>query len=160
MTAAGLGGGSSADDEDESVAENLTEGAAHSGLLGSAHDPTVSEAMGCVVGEKVTRAIELGVELRTPVLVCSASGGARMQEGTLSLVQMAKTAAALGRLAEAGVPGYDLVTWNLILGPPNMPVAVQEALNKALVASLAEPALRQRLLTAGVEAWTEANGTA
>lgn len=66
----------------------------------------------------------------------------------------------LPTLAEAGVPGYDLVTWNLILGPPNMPVAVQEALNKALVASLAEPALRQRLLTSGVEAWTEANGPA
>ncbi|MDN3568159.1 Bug family tripartite tricarboxylate transporter substrate binding protein [Paeniroseomonas aquatica] len=66
----------------------------------------------------------------------------------------------LPTLAEAGVPGYDLVTWNLILGPPNMPAAVQEALNKALVAALAEPALRQRLLTAGVEAWAEPNGPA
>jgi acetyl-CoA carboxylase carboxyl transferase alpha subunit/acetyl-CoA carboxylase carboxyl transferase beta subunit len=66
-------------------------------------------SMGSVVGEKVTRAIELGLETRTPVLVCSASGGARMQEGTLSLMQMAKTAAAIGRLAEAGIPYFSLL---------------------------------------------------
>jgi len=66
----------------------------------------------------------------------------------------------LPTLAEAGVPGYDITTWNIILGPPNMPAAVQEALNKALVASLAEPALRERLLTAGVDAWTAPNGPA
>lgn len=64
----------------------------------------------------------------------------------------------LPTLAEAGVPGYDLVTWNIILGPPGMPAPVQQAINRALVASLAEPALRQRLLTAGVEAWTAPNG--
>lgn len=67
-------------------------------------------SMGSVVGEKVTRAVELALETRTPVLVCSASGGARMQEGTISLMQMAKTAAALGRLAEAGVPYFSLLT--------------------------------------------------
>jgi acetyl-CoA carboxylase carboxyl transferase alpha subunit/acetyl-CoA carboxylase carboxyl transferase beta subunit len=66
-------------------------------------------SMGSVVGEKVTRAIELGTRTQTPVLICSASGGARMQEGTLSLMQMAKTAAALGRLAEAGVPYFSLL---------------------------------------------------
>src|SRR5262249_28090594 len=49
-------------------------------------------SMGSVVGEKVTRAVELALESRTPLLVCSASGGARMQEGTVSLMQMAKTA--------------------------------------------------------------------
>jgi chorismate-pyruvate lyase len=48
-------------------------------------------------------------------------------------------------VAEAGVPGYDIATWNIILGPPGMPAPVQEALNRALVASLAEPALQQRL---------------
>ncbi len=67
-------------------------------------------SMGAVVGEKVTRAVELGVETRTPVIVSSSSGGARMQEGTISLMQMAKTSAALGRLAEAGVPYFSLLT--------------------------------------------------
>lgn len=66
-------------------------------------------SMGSVVGEKVTRAIELGLETRTPVIVASASGGARMQEGTISLMQMAKTSAALGRLAEAGIPYISLL---------------------------------------------------
>jgi acyl-CoA carboxylase subunit beta len=71
--------------------------------------PFFGGSMGSVVGEKVTRAVELGLETRTPVLVCSASGGARMQEGTLSLMQMAKTSAALGRLAEAGIPYFSLL---------------------------------------------------
>jgi acetyl-CoA carboxylase carboxyl transferase subunit beta len=66
-------------------------------------------SMGSVVGEKVTRAIELGAKTKTPVVVCSASGGARMQEGTLSLMQMAKTSAALALLAEAGVPYISLL---------------------------------------------------
>ncbi len=66
-------------------------------------------SMGSVVGEKVTRAVELAVATRTPLLVCCASGGARMQEGTVSLMQMAKTAAALGRLAEVGVPYFSLL---------------------------------------------------
>ena len=66
-------------------------------------------SMGSVVGEKVTRAVELAIETRTPVLVCCASGGARMQEGTISLMQMAKTSAALGKLAEAGVPFLSLL---------------------------------------------------
>ena len=62
--------------------------------------------MGSVVGEKLTRAIELAIEKRVPVIIVSASGGARMQEGILSLMQMAKTSAALARLAEsrAAVP--------------------------------------------------------
>jgi acyl-CoA carboxylase subunit beta len=66
-------------------------------------------SMGSVVGEKVTRAVELGAKTRTPVIVCSSSGGARMQEGTLSLMQMAKTSAALAVLAEAGVPHFALL---------------------------------------------------
>src|SRR5262249_46633185 len=65
---------------------------------------------GSVVGEKVTRAFEFGAETRTPVLVCSSSGGARMQEGTLSLMQMAKTSAARALLAEAGAPYFSLLT--------------------------------------------------
>lgn len=66
-------------------------------------------SMGSVVGEKVTRAAELAAETKAPLLVCSASGGARMQEGTLSLMQMAKTSAALAKLAEAGVPYFSLL---------------------------------------------------
>ena len=60
-------------------------------------------------------------------------------------------------LAESGVEGFDLTTWNMLLGPPGMPAPVLAALNRALVASLAEAPLRERLLTAGVEAWTAAN---
>jgi acetyl-CoA carboxylase carboxyl transferase subunit beta len=61
-------------------------------------------SMGSVVGEKVTRVFERALERRLPAVVFSASGGARMQEGILSLMQMAKTSAARGRLREAGVP--------------------------------------------------------
>jgi len=57
-------------------------------------------SMGSVVGEKIVRAIERAIEMRLPVVIFSTSGGARMQEGILSLYQMAKTSAALGRLAE------------------------------------------------------------
>lgn len=59
-------------------------------------------SMGSVVGEKITRAIELGTKEDRPVIVVSASGGARMQESSLSLAQMAKTSAALARLDDAG----------------------------------------------------------
>jgi len=58
-------------------------------------------SMGSVVGEKIARAIERAIELRLPVVIFSTSGGARMQEGILSLYQMAKTSAALGKLAES-----------------------------------------------------------
>jgi len=61
-------------------------------------------SMGSVVGEKVARVFERAVELRLPVVTCSASGGARMQEGVLSLMQLAKTVAAVGRLHAAGLP--------------------------------------------------------
>jgi acetyl-CoA carboxylase carboxyl transferase subunit beta len=67
-------------------------------------------SMGTVVGEKVTRAAEHALEERLPLIIISASGGARMQEGTLSLMQLAKTVAALGRLADAGVPFISLMT--------------------------------------------------
>jgi len=67
-------------------------------------------SMGTVVGEKVTRAAEHALEERLPLIVVSASGGARMQEGTLSLMQLAKTVAALGRLGDAGVPYISLMT--------------------------------------------------
>lgn len=67
-------------------------------------------SMGSVVGEKITRSIERGVEKRQPVIVISASGGARMQESILSLMQMAKTSAALAKLKEAGIPFISILT--------------------------------------------------
>ncbi len=67
-------------------------------------------SMASVVGEKLTRAIELAVSKRLPLIVVSASGGARMQEGILSLMQMAKTAAALQRLAAERLPYLSVLT--------------------------------------------------
>lgn len=67
-------------------------------------------SMGSVVGEKITRAIERAVERRIPLIIFSASGGARMQEGILSLMQMAKTSAALARLDDAGIPFISVLT--------------------------------------------------
>jgi acetyl-CoA carboxylase carboxyl transferase subunit beta len=67
-------------------------------------------SMGAATGEKITRAIERAAGDRLPLLTISASGGARMQEGVLSLMQMAKTAAALGRLGAARVPHLSLLT--------------------------------------------------
>lgn len=67
-------------------------------------------SMGSVVGEKITRSIERGIENKTPVIVISASGGARMQESILSLMQMAKTSAALARLKELGLPFISILT--------------------------------------------------
>jgi acetyl-CoA carboxylase carboxyl transferase subunit beta len=61
-------------------------------------------SMGSVAGEKITRTLERAAENRTPAVIFCASGGARMQEGLLSLMQMAKTTAAVGRCREAGVP--------------------------------------------------------
>jgi len=70
----------------------------------------IGGSMGSVVGEKITRTIELSIEQRIPVLISSASGGARMQEGLYSLMQMAKTSAALARLGEAQIPFFSLLT--------------------------------------------------
>ncbi len=70
----------------------------------------IGGSMGSVVGEKITRAIEVGIEKHIPVLIASASGGARMQEGLYSLMQMAKTSAALAKLGESGLPFFSLLT--------------------------------------------------
>ncbi|SCG84182.1 acetyl-CoA carboxylase, carboxyl transferase, beta subunit [Proteiniborus sp. DW1] len=67
-------------------------------------------SMGSVVGEKITRAIEKAIEKRLPVIIVSASGGARMQEGILSLMQMVKTSAALGRLSDEGLLYISVLT--------------------------------------------------
>ena len=66
-------------------------------------------SMASVVGEKIIRAIERAMATRTPLILLSCTGGARMQEGVLSLMQMAKTSAGLARLAHAGIPYFSLL---------------------------------------------------
>jgi acetyl-CoA carboxylase carboxyl transferase subunit beta len=70
----------------------------------------IGGSMSGAVGEAITRAAELALDTRTPLLAISASGGARMQEGCVSLMQMAKTSQAVARLAEEGVPFISLLT--------------------------------------------------
>ena len=67
-------------------------------------------SMGSVVGEKITRLIEFAIEKSLPVIIISASGGARMQESTLSLMQMAKTSAAIGKLRRKNLPFISVLT--------------------------------------------------
>jgi acetyl-CoA carboxylase carboxyl transferase subunit beta len=104
--------------EEERQAVNLNEGvvSGHATIEGLPLALAIMDfrfiggSMGSVVGEKITRAIELGIAKRIPVLITSASGGARMQEGLYSLMQMAKTSAALAKLGESGLPFFSLLT--------------------------------------------------
>ncbi len=89
-------------------------------------------SMGSVVGEKIARLFERATARRRPAIVCSASGGARMQEGILSLMQMAKTTAALARLKEAGLPYF-----SVLLHPTTGGVAASFAMLGDVI--LAEP---------------------
>ena len=70
----------------------------------------VGGSMGSVVGEKITRAVERSLERRAPLIIVSASGGARMQEGAISLMQMAKISAALMKLDQARLPYISVLT--------------------------------------------------
>jgi acetyl-CoA carboxylase carboxyl transferase subunit beta len=70
----------------------------------------IGGSMGSVVGETITRAIERSIAHKAPIIVISASGGARMQEGAVSLMQMAKISAAFMRLDEAGIPYISVLT--------------------------------------------------
>ena len=80
-------------------------------IMIAAMDPTfMMGSMGSVVGEKITRSIEAATEEKLPLLIVSCSGGARMQESALSLMQMAKTNASLTRLAKAGLPYISVLT--------------------------------------------------
>ena len=83
---------------------------AHRVVVGVIAYEFMGGSMGSVVGEKVTRCAERALAERVPLIVISCSGGARMQEGALSLMQMAKISAALARLDEAGVPYISIVT--------------------------------------------------
>lgn len=67
-------------------------------------------SMGSVVGEKITRATERAIERKMPLIIVSCSGGARMQEGALSLMQLMKTSSAIARLDEAGLPYISVLT--------------------------------------------------
>jgi acetyl-CoA carboxylase carboxyl transferase subunit beta len=79
-------------------------------MLGVFDSVYMGGSMGSVVGEKLTRLIELGIDEKRPVIIVSASGGARMQEGLFSLMQMAKISAALARLGQARVPYISVLT--------------------------------------------------
>jgi acetyl-CoA carboxylase carboxyl transferase subunit beta len=78
--------------------------------LGAMEFAFLGGSMGAVVGEKVTRTIERGLSEKMPVIVFSASGGARMYEGMFSLMQMAKTSGALAKLGAAGLPFISVLT--------------------------------------------------
>lgn len=82
----------------------------HLTYVGAMDMSFIGGSMGSAVGEKITRLIERAMENRGAVIVFSASGGARMQEGTLSLMQMGKISAALARLHEAGLPFISVLT--------------------------------------------------
>jgi acetyl-CoA carboxylase carboxyl transferase subunit beta len=88
--------------------------------------------LGSVVGDKITRLFERALERRVPAVIFSASGGARMQEGILSLMQMAKTTAARARLKEAGLPYV-----SVLLHPTTGGVAASFAMLGDLI--IAEP---------------------
>jgi acetyl-CoA carboxylase carboxyl transferase subunit beta len=70
----------------------------------------IGGSMGCVMGEKITRAIERSIHRKEPLVIISASGGARMQEGAISLMQLAKISSALMRLDEARIPFISVLT--------------------------------------------------
>ncbi|MGA2388182.1 MAG: acetyl-CoA carboxylase, carboxyltransferase subunit beta [Candidatus Sulfotelmatobacter sp.] len=70
----------------------------------------IGGSMGAVVGEMITRAVERALDSKTPLIIVSASGGARMMEGVISLMQLAKISAALGRLDKAKVPFISVLT--------------------------------------------------
>jgi acetyl-CoA carboxylase carboxyl transferase subunit beta len=79
-------------------------------VIGVADFAFMGGSMGSVYGEKIARAMERGLELAVPIVIFSASGGARMQEGLLALMQMAKTAAAVRRVADSRLPYVSVLT--------------------------------------------------
>lgn len=79
-------------------------------VLGILNFSFMGGSMGSVVGEKVARAVDKAIELKSPLIIVNASGGARMQEGILSLMQMAKSSAAVARLGDAGLPFISILT--------------------------------------------------
>ena len=90
------------------LGEGLIQG--HPVVFGAFHFGFMGGSMGSVVGEKILRAAEKAAIARFPLIIVTASGGARMQEGTLSLMQMAKTVMAIGRLQDERVPFISILT--------------------------------------------------
>lgn len=82
----------------------------HAVILAVMDSNFIGGSMGSAAGERITRAIELAAADRVPLIIVAASGGARMQEGLFALMQMAKTSAALARLAESGIPYICVLT--------------------------------------------------
>ncbi len=78
--------------------------------LGAMQFPFMGGSMGSVVGEKIARLTDRSIDRKVPMILVSASGGARMQEGVLSLMQMAKTSALMARLRDAGIPYISILT--------------------------------------------------
>lgn len=89
--------------EKESVVTGLCEIGGNKTVFGVMDSAFMMASMGTVTGEKITRAFEYATENRLPVVICTAFGGARMQEGILSLMQMAKTSGAVKRHSDAGL---------------------------------------------------------
>jgi len=79
-------------------------------IMSSMEYAFIGGSMGAVVGEVITRAIEKAGDAKTPIIIISASGGARMMEGVISLMQLAKISAALARLDELKVPYISVLT--------------------------------------------------
>jgi acetyl-CoA carboxylase carboxyl transferase subunit beta len=94
----------------DAVVTGLCKIGAHRAALGVMEFGFMGGSMGSVVGEKLTRLIERGTEKELPVIIISASGGARMQEGAFSLMQMAKTSAALAYHAQRRLPFISILT--------------------------------------------------
>ncbi len=96
--------------ETESVVMGECEIGGHRVMLGVMDFAFMGGSLGTGTGERIARACEQAIAERRPLVICSASGGARMHEGILSLMQMAKTSAAVGRVKEAGLPYISVLT--------------------------------------------------
>ncbi|MBO7482478.1 MAG: acetyl-CoA carboxylase carboxyltransferase subunit beta [Kiritimatiellae bacterium] len=96
--------------ENESVVMGTCEIGGHKAMLGVMDFAFMGGSLGSGTGERIARACEQAIAERRPLVIFSASGGARMHEGILSLMQMAKTSAAIGRLKDAGLPYISVLT--------------------------------------------------
>ena len=96
--------------ENESVVVGTAQMGGIPVMLGVMDFAFMGGSLGTGTGERIARACEQAIAERRPLILCSASGGARMHEGILSLMQMAKTSAAVGRLKEAGLPYISVLT--------------------------------------------------
>ncbi len=94
----------------EAIITGIASIAGHKLVLGVMEPNFMMASMGSVVGEKVCRAAEQALELSCPLLICSCSGGARMQEGMVALMQMAKTSTVLAKFNQAGLLYISLLT--------------------------------------------------